>query len=101
MVNRAKATTETEDIPLFAITCGDLAFAGASYEMFDTNGMEVKDGSPYKMTFMCAYTNGSNGYLPSDVAFPNGGYEVHVARYVQGTAEACVSELLNLINTAK
>lgn len=92
------AKPEDQTIPLSAISCGDLAFAAASYEMFDTSGMEVKDNSPFKMTFICAYTNGQHGYMPSAFAFPHGGYEVDVSWFVEGTAELCVSELLSLLN---
>ena len=67
--------------------------------MFDTNGMEVKQASPFKMTFMCAYTNGGNGYIPSSYAFSRGGYEVDTTRYVQGTGEALANELIRLLNT--
>ena len=66
--------------------------------MLDTNGMEVKQGSPFKMTFMCAYTNGSNGYIPSTFAFSRGGYEVDTTYFVQGTGEALAQELVRLLS---
>ena len=97
IVELGSKTTDSEKISLYAITFGEIAFAGAPYEMFDTSGMEIKNASPYKMTFICAYTNGAQGYMPSFDAFSRGGYEVHVANYVQGTAEKCVTELLRLL----
>ena len=85
-----------------AIAIGDsVAFAGAPYEMFDTNGMQVKAASPFPMTFMCAYTNGAFGYIPSIDAFPNRGYEVDTTRYVAGTGEQGVRVLTGLLNQLK
>ena len=89
---------ETETFSLTAISFGDLGFASTPYEMFDTNGMEVKDGSPFKMTFVCSCTNGSWSYVAADHAYENGGYEVYNCKFVRGTAEAVVGELLRLLN---
>jgi len=100
LVTRSTYTSPSTLIPLSAICFGDVAFAASSYEMFDTSGMAVKDGSPYKMTFMCSCTNGSLGYMPSAESFDRGGYEVYTSRFQRGTAELCVTELLRLINAA-
>ncbi len=92
---------ETQGVPLTAITCGEIAFTGFPYEMFDTNGQEVRAASPYKMTFVCSLTNGSFGYIPSAFAFPHGGYEVYVTRFESGTAEELVAEMVRLLNVCK
>ncbi len=89
---------KTQKVPVSAISFGELGFAANACEMFDTNGMEVKSASPFKMTFMCAYTNGGYGYIPSTFAFSRGGYEVDTTRYVQGTGEALAQELVRLLN---
>ena len=78
---------ETEDIPLGVISFGDLAFVAAPYEMFDTNGMEVKEGSPFETTFVLSCAGGNYDYMPSKLAFAHGGYEVFRCRYLEGTAE--------------
>ena len=89
---------ETETFSLSAISFGDLAFASTPYEMFDTNGMQVKEGSPFKMTFMCSCSNGSWSYIAADHAYENGGYEVYNCKFVRGTGEAVVDELLKMLN---
>ena len=89
---------ETMDIPISAISFGDIAFASTPYEMFDTNGMQVKDGSPFKMTFMCAYTNGSYGYVPSTDVYKNGGYEVYTTRFINGTGDDVAAKLVEMLN---
>ena len=96
MVARA-GYSKTQKVPVSAISFGELGFAANACEMFDTNGMEVKAGSPFKMTFMCAYTDGGYGYIPSAFAFPRGGYEVDTTRYVMGTGEALAQELVRLL----
>ena len=78
---------DTQDIPLGVISCGDIAFVAAPYEMFDTNGMEVKAGSPFETTFVLSCAGGNYDYMPSKLAFPHGGYEVFRCRYLEGTAE--------------
>jgi len=37
---------ETYDIPIAAFSIGDVGFVSAPYEMFDTNGKQIKEGSP-------------------------------------------------------
>ena len=88
---------ETQDIPLGAISFGDIAFVSAPYEMFDTNGMEVKDGSPFETTFVLSCAGGNYDYMPSKLAFPHGGYEVFRCRYVEGTAEQLVDGFLSML----
>ena len=92
---------ETEKIPLSVITCGEICFAAFPYEMFDASGKQVRDASPFEMTFICSLTNGSFGYIPTTEAFPHGQYEVFVTRFVQGTAELCVAESVRMLNECK
>jgi len=92
---------ETEPIPLSVITCGEICFAAFPYEMFDASGKQVRDASPFEMTFICSLTNGSFGYIPTTEAFPHGQYEVFVTRFVQGTAELLVAESVRMLNECK
>ena len=92
-----EALGETEDIPLGAISFGDVAFVSAPYEMFDTNGVEVKRGSPFETTFVLSCAGGNYDYIPSMLAFPHGGYEVFRCRYVKGTAEQLVDGFLSML----
>ena len=92
---------ETEEMPLTAISFGEIAFATAPIEMFDTNGKEVRDGSPFKTTFICSLTNGAMGYVPSAYAFPHGTYEVLACAYVPGTGEQISGELVKMLNECK
>ncbi len=88
-------------IPFSAITCGDLGFIAAPYEMFDTNGQEIRAASPCKTTFICTLTGGGFGYVPSALAFPHGGYEVNNCQFVEGSGEEFAKEFVRLLNECK
>ena len=87
----------TDQMPLSAISIGDVAFVAAPIEMFDTNGMEIKAASEFDMTFVCGYANGRYGYMPSNFAFPHGDYEVQQCKYVQGTGEQIANQLIDFL----
>jgi hypothetical protein len=93
---KLERTTETANMT--AISIGDVAFASVSGELHDTLGMELKEKSPFAMTFVCAYTNGTNGYLPAEFAWNVGGYEVDSTHFVKGTPENMVERLLEVLN---
>ena len=92
---------ETLDVPFYAVSFGDVGFVTAPYEMFDTNGVQVREGSPFKTTFVCSYSNGGFGYVPSEIAFPHAGYEVYVSRFSPGTGEEFADEMIRLLKKCK
>ncbi len=98
---RRQDLAQTNEIPLSTVCFGDVGIAFTPQEMFDTNGMQLRAASPFKMTFSCAYTNGSYSYMPSAQAFPHGEYEVFQCDYVPGTGESCALELARLLNESK
>ena len=81
-----------------AIAIGDFAFVGAPNELYDTTGIYLKASSPFEMTFVCGYTNGTgNGYMPTIRAFAHGGYGCDTCRFPSGTAEILTDELLAML----
>ena len=88
---------ETHDIPLTAVSFGDIAFATAGYEMFDTNGKDIREGSPFQTTFICSLTNSNLGYFPDSDIWDNKGYEVVAARFEKGHAEICANTLIDML----
>ena len=78
---------ETLDMELNALCAGDIAFATAPFEMFNSGGRFIKERSPFKMTFVLAYCNGFNSYLPDEKAFHYDCYEVNARRFPKGAAE--------------
>ncbi len=111
VVNKAKEGP-TRDITISVITFGDIAFTVHPYEMFDTNGMELRAGSvdnenydaddrlenPYKMTVITSLSNGTHGYIPSRMGYTNGGYSTDITKFGPGTGEQLVGDYLRLLN---
>lgn len=89
---------ETSPLPLYCISFGDVAFASAPFEMFNTNGIQLRAASPFQMTFNCSYTNGACGYMPSSEGFDHGGYEYDTCYFEKGTGERVVNESVRILS---
>lgn len=88
---------KTWPFEIYAFAIGDVGFAVAPYEMFDTQGMFIKENSPYEMTVITGYATGAFGYLPSRFAFEHGGYEVDNTYYAPGTAEMMADTYVQML----
>ena len=82
---------------------GSLGFATVPAEIFDTTGKQIREGSPYEITFVLTCANGRDTYIPvsevwdyttSDSSIP---YEVRICRYPRGTAETLAQDLVSLL----
>ena len=89
---------KTYNLRLCTYSFGEFAIAAVPLEMDHRNGMYVKTNSPYTMTFMCGYSNGSHGYLPAESSYPNGAYEVNSTRFAAGTGEKVANGLLDMLH---
>lgn len=95
----AKSTEKPDQkFPLSAFSIGDVGFICAPYEMFSENGQQIKEASPFKMTFVVTYANAICGYVPSKPTYVYGGFEVEYNNYVEGTAEALVDRFASMLN---
>ena len=79
------------------ISFGDAGFVWAPYEMYDTNGMFIKENSPFDITIVATCANGGNGYFPSLLGFEHGGYEPDTTKYVPGTAETLADHYVAML----
>lgn len=91
----------TQYAPFTAVAFGDLAFVSAPYEMFHENGKQVRDGSPYKTTFVCTLAHASNGYVPSAIGYEHGAYETFNCRFAAGSGEDFANEMIRLLKACK
>lgn len=105
----------TRELTIGAIAIGNVVFTVHPYEMFDTNGMELKGGTvgaenyaaedqmenPYAMTVITTMSNGSNGYVPSQLGYTNGGYSTEITSFAEGTGEKLVTDYLKLLHELK
>ena len=99
------------DLTIGAVSLGDVAFTAHPYEMFDTNGVELREGTvgnpnykdawqkenPFPMTFVCTLANGHLGYVPSRLGYTNGGYSTDIAYLAPGTGEQLVGDYLDIL----
>jgi neutral ceramidase len=89
---------------LQVIQIGETALVSLPGEYFVEFGLEIKETSPFKQTMILGMTNGYIGYVPTEVAFEEGGYEIKTARTSQLQPNAgifCVKEVINMLNTLK
>ena len=87
----------TMDVTMFTISFGDLAFVAAPYEMFSENGQQIKEGSPFKTTFIATCANNMLYYVPSAATYAYDAYEIETGRLAQGSAEILVAEYLTML----
>ena len=86
-----KDTPEEVEVPVSVVAIGDsLAFGGFPGEPFTWIGTELKNRSPFTMTFPACCVNGQRGYFPVKSAYTDGGYENATSRFKPGIAERLV-----------
>jgi hypothetical protein len=71
---------DTVPIRLHSIRLGDLCINTTPCETFVEIGLELKESSPFKTTFIIELANGYNGYLPTPQQHEWGGYETWRAK---------------------
>jgi hypothetical protein len=86
------------EIRLSAIKVGNIVFTGISGEVMNEIGMEIKTKSPYSGTVVVTHCNGSSGYICTDEAFKEGGYEVRTTRLMPGAEGVLVHQITEMVN---
>ena len=81
------------------VKIGPMVFAGISGELMTSIGMHIKARSPYTQTVIVTHCNGSTGYLCTDDAYREGGYEPMVSRTMPGVEKIIGDNLLEMLNT--
>ena len=103
-VNRM-ALDPTQSLTISAVSLGNLSFVVAPYEMFSKNAQSIKGETPFDMSFMLGYSNGSEGYIPSADGYEYNGdigcYEAYSSPWPKGTAEMLVDEYLGILNNLR
>jgi hypothetical protein len=87
------------EVRLTALKIGGLVLCGVSGELMNEMGLAVKERSPFAATMIVTHGNGSSGYICTDKAFSEGGYEVQVTRLMPGAEKPLVGKLLELIHS--
>ena len=100
ILNRAGAP-EDRAMDIHALSVGDVSFVFAPYEMFGTQGMYIKENSPYPMTFIITCCEDDGGYMPSELGWELGTYESQISRFERGTAEKLADTYVEMLTAMK
>ena len=96
---------ETQELTMSAISIGDLSFVIAPYEMFSKSAQEIKSNTPFEMTFVMAYANGGEGYIPTSEGYEYndnvGCYEAYNSPWPKGAAEELSAGYLDMLKGLK
>ncbi len=96
----SKASTgHTMDVEMYAFSVGDLSFVTAPYEMFDTQGVTIREDSPFGATFVITCANNALGYIPSMEGFNNNTYEANNGKFLPGTGEILADEYVKMLES--
>jgi neutral ceramidase len=87
------------EIRLTGIRVGNMILAGISGELMNEIGMEVKKQSPYTWTMVVTHCNGSSGYICTDKAYSEGGYEPRTSRLMPGIEKPLILKFMDLISS--
>ena len=90
--------TDTK-IELSAFKVGKMVLTGVSGELFTEIGMQVKKRSPFSETIILTHCNGSCGYIPTDKAYTEGGYEIQVTGLMPGMEKPFIKGFIDLIQS--
>jgi hypothetical protein len=87
------------DLPLCLVRLGDATLVFAPHEFFNVFARDLRAALPGPVAVVC-YTNESNTYLPDAPGYDEGGYEVSMARYRQGSLEAVRDAVLERVHAS-
>jgi hypothetical protein len=68
-----------QEVRLNIIRIGDTVICTNPAELFVEFGLQIRDASPARVTFISQLTDGYIGYIPTEKAFNRGGYETWCA----------------------
>jgi len=86
---------------LSALRIGDLAFLFLPGEPFVETAFQIETASPFTHTLIAGFCENTIGYIPTDKAHEEGGYEVGPGKWAflpQGTDGLIVSAALEMLN---
>ncbi len=81
------------------IRLGELALVAIPGEYFVEFGLQIKQCSPARATFLIELANGSIGYIPTRAAFETGAYEGSSARFNADAGETLAAAALRMLSS--
>ena len=94
---RKAGLPDTFRFTIHALRVGGIGIAIVPYEMYDTNGVQIKANSPFDTTVIATCSNTMQGYVPSGLAWEHGGYSCDTTRFCPGSGEELAEHYLSLL----
>lgn len=99
----AETSADDREVPVMAITIGDLCIVSLPGEIFVELGLAIREGSRHPMTAVVGLANDHIGYVPDEKGFKEGNYESWrdtVSWTAPGSGEVLVDAALSLMGGA-
>ena len=92
--------SEDDHVEVMVFRIGDVGIVGLPGEIFCELGLEIKRHSPAAHTLVVELANDAIGYMPTEQAFSQGGYEPTPGStmYERGSGERLVKSALKQLN---
>lgn len=89
---------ETYDFEITTLAIDNIALVAIPAEYFVELQLEIKKRSPFDYTYLLTTSNGYTSYIPDEKAYDQGGYEVDSAKFVPGSGERIMEQILEMLN---
>ena len=89
----------TIEVPVTVIKIEDFIWVTFPGELFHEIGQKIKENSLARYPFLVGYCNGSLGYLPTQKAYSEGGYEPWSSRFDPVTEKIFLKETDKILST--
>ncbi len=86
-----------QTVPVTVLGLGDIAFVGFGGEVFTAYTFDTERFAGEKTVFCVTMANGNEGYLVTDEAFAEGGYEVTNTNFTAGIQRDCIAAAEKLL----
>lgn len=87
-------------VRLQALQLGPAALVALPGEVFVELGLEIRSQAAQETVFVVGYANESIGYVPTESAYAEGGYEVDVSHLASGAGETLLFEAVSCLQAA-
>ena len=84
-------------VPVTAIRMDDFIWITFPGELFHEIGQTIKSSMHTANTYIVGYSNGSFGYMPTQKAFGEGGYEPWSAKFAPATEKIFIAGVQNML----
>ncbi len=88
---------DTVDAELSILTLGDIAIVCCGVELNVSSLRKIREGSPYKYTFLLEFAAGGGGYLPESDFYDKVTFQSLKSRYAKGTEELLVGDIISTL----